>query len=131
VDGPRADFSGLLRPKITHLNLSTQTASWVRSFPLTVRQTRSAFDPPARRAHVVGQSRSATFRVSTAHQQGHEKRFRSGIHCAVDLSRFRVLGHCWSIDSTAREAKCERGAAGTANAGEVVPDDIGCLYRFE
>ncbi len=32
---PRADFSGLLGPKVTHLNLSAQTASWVRSFALS------------------------------------------------------------------------------------------------
>jgi hypothetical protein len=38
VNGPRADFSGLLEPKVTHLNLSTQTASWVRSFALSARK---------------------------------------------------------------------------------------------
>jgi hypothetical protein len=47
VDGPRADFSGLLRPKVTHLNLSTQTASWVR-WTLLVVVASSLVEFPAR-----------------------------------------------------------------------------------
>ena len=38
VEGPRADFSGLLWPKVAHLNLSTQTASWLRSFALSAAE---------------------------------------------------------------------------------------------